>query len=161
MNQITTNPIGRPTEYREEFNQLADEYLQTCGREQTRLPKVTEFYRMIGISRQCGDEWSKKYPAFGDTIKKIMEHQQEELIDDGLFGGKEVNASMAIFLLKANHGLIETSRTELGGVDGQPIQISASRGFIPPGTPITSTPDGDNAIEPSEIQGSSMAPKSP
>ena len=49
--------------------------------------------------------------------------------------------------------------TELTGENGQPILISASRGFIPPGTPITSTPDGSHAIEPGTVQDDSVAPK--
>jgi hypothetical protein len=36
-------------------------------------------------------------------------------------------------------------KSEIGGVDGQPILISAARGFIPPGTPITSTSVGSDA----------------
>ena len=81
------NPVGRPSEYDPKVNQIADKYLATCGREQTKLPKLTEYYRMIGISRQCADEWKDKYPEFGDTCKKIETLQEETLIDDGLYGG--------------------------------------------------------------------------
>jgi hypothetical protein len=114
--------VGRPTIYTPEINKKAEEYLETTGRMQTRLPKLTEFYRFIGISRQCADEWKDKYQEFGDTCKKIHELQQEELIDDGLFGGKEVNPGMAIFLLKVNHGMVETSHTDITS-GGQPIPI--------------------------------------
>lgn len=116
-------PEGRPTKYNPLFNKEAEEYLRTCGREQTKLPKLTEFYRHIGITRETGDQWQNQHPEFSDTCKKIMDLQKEELIDDGLFGGKEVNASMAIFLLKANHGMIETEKRILAGDDKEPIQI--------------------------------------
>jgi len=107
-------PGGRPTDYdQEQAETAAEAYLQTCGREQTKLPKVTEFYRLLGITRETGSQWQKEHPEFSDTCKKIMDIQQEELIDDGLFGGKEVNASMAIFLLKANHNMIETTHTDI------------------------------------------------
>ena len=137
-------PAHRPSEYDSKFCDMAEEYLKTCGREQTKLPKVTEFYRMIGISRQCGDEWADKYPEFGDTIKKIMEFQQEELIDDGLFGGREVNAAMAIFLLKANHGMIEKNATDIT-TGGKPIiNMDAIIGL---GNSTTETTDSDsNAV---------------
>lgn len=50
-------------------------------------------------------------------------------------------------------------KSEIGGVDGQPILISASRGFIPPGTPVVTTPDGGNAGELPAVQDDSVAPK--
>jgi len=117
--------MGRPTHYNKniDYVQKANEYLQTCGREQTKLPKLTEFYRIIGISKQCADEWKDKYPDFGDACKKVEESQQEELIDDGLFGGKEVNPGMAIFLLKANHGMIETEKKVIAGDNKSPFEV--------------------------------------
>ena len=50
-------------------------------------------------------------------------------------------------------------KQEIGGPDGQPILISASRGFIPPGTPIASTSAGSHAIESGTVQDDSVAPK--
>lgn len=116
------NPVGRPSEYDPAYIDLVDAYLATCGREQTKLPKLTEYYRLIGISKQCADEWKDKYPEFGDACKRIEELQMEELIDDGLFGGKEVNQAMAIFLLKANHNMVETERKELVGKNGEKLE---------------------------------------
>jgi hypothetical protein len=40
---------------------------------------------------------------------------------DGLYGGREVNASMAIFLLKAIHGLKENEPSTLIQVNIKPI----------------------------------------
>ena len=34
-------------------------------------------------------------------------------MNDGMYGGKEVNAAMAIFLLKANHGLSDGPQTQV------------------------------------------------
>lgn len=106
---------GRPTKYKEEFCQRVDEYLALCGRENTKLPKRSEFARYIGVDDTTLDEWEKRYPIFSLSIKKIMELQKEQLMDDGLYGGKEVNSIMAIFLLKCNHGMIETERREVNG----------------------------------------------
>lgn len=106
---------GRPTDYDPDFDymQAADEYIATCGREQTKLPKTSEFARILGINEDTAVEWAKIHPDFSAAYKKVFQLQKEQLMDDGLFGGKEVNAAMAIFLLKANHGLIETSRQEV------------------------------------------------
>jgi len=109
--------VGRPSTYPgdEIIQQTVEDYLGSCGREQTKLPKATEFYRRLGISAQCADEWKDKYPIFAEACQTIHELQQEELIDDGLFGGKEVNPGMAIFLLKANHGMVETEKLKVEG----------------------------------------------
>ena len=102
------------------FKKLADDYLETCGREQTKLPKISEFCReWIGANEDTVNNWKKdetvKKPELIGAIKRVKEAQEEQLEDDGLYGGKEVNNAMAIFLLKANHGKIETSRVEHEG----------------------------------------------
>lgn len=117
------NAVGRPTDYHPSVINRANEYLRECGREQTKLPKLTEYYRLIDISAQCADEWKDKYPEFGEACKKIEQKQQEQLMDDGMYGGKEVNPGMAIFLLKVNHHMIETERREHTGKDGAPLTI--------------------------------------
>lgn len=97
-----------------DFDKLADEYLETVGRHQTKLPQISEFSReYIGVNEDTVNLWLKdesKKKLFG-AIKKIKAKQKEQLINDGMYGGREVNNAMAIFLLKANHGLIETDRT--------------------------------------------------
>jgi hypothetical protein len=39
-----------------------------------------------------------------------------------MYGGKEVNSTMAIFLLKANHGMIETEKKMLVGENGESLK---------------------------------------
>lgn len=102
--------MARPTKYKEQFCDEVEVYLKTAGREQTKLPTVSEFSRYIGINGDTLVEWGKKYPKFSAAIKRLKEHQKEQLMNDGLYGGKEVNSTMAIFLLKANHDMIETDR---------------------------------------------------
>ena len=119
--------MGRPTDYDKniDYVQKANEYLQTCGREQTKLPKVEEFCEYIGIDDDTAVEWCKKYKSsnFSAAIKRIKTVQKGELIDDGLFGGKEVNPGMAIFLLKANHGMIETEKKVIAGDNKSPFEV--------------------------------------
>lgn len=117
-------PAGRPTKYTPSFIPQVDEYLSSCGREQTKLPKKSEYARFIGVDDTTLDEWAKKYPEFSLAIKKIEQSQQEQLMDDGLYGGKEVNSAMAIFLLKVNHGMKETSVVENVGKDGAAQEIN-------------------------------------
>src|SRR3990167_11537610 len=87
-----------------DYQKLADEYLATCGREQTKLPKISEFCReYVGADEDTVNEWldGKQIPEGANTvelhgaIKRIRHAQKEQLEDDGLYGGKEVNQAMA------------------------------------------------------------------
>ena len=123
---------GRPLEYDFDYDYVnhAEKYLQKCGREQTRLPKLLEFYAEVDISPETATVWEEKYPRFSEAVRKVRHAQQNELIDDGLFGGKEVNVAMAIFLLKVNHKMIETDRHEVSGNQGKPIEQKVLYEFI-------------------------------
>jgi hypothetical protein len=113
--------MARPSTYdpNKEYLKLAEEYLNTCGRDQTKLPKVSEFCReYIHANEETVNRWldgeqipeGSEIEELRDSIKKVTEAQKEQLMDDGLYGGKEVNNAMAIFLLKANHGMMESDR---------------------------------------------------
>lgn len=107
--------VGRPSTYNPnlDFARLAEDYLQTCGREQTKLPKLSEFCReVLHISQDAVEDWLKleNTEELSGAIKRVKEAQMEQLMDDGLYGGKEVNTAMAIFQLKANHNMIESDR---------------------------------------------------
>lgn len=106
---------GRPTKYNPIFVDKVDEYLKTTGKEQTTLPKIESFALYIGVHKDTLYEWAGKkkkngklmYPEFSDSLKKIMLKQAEQLIDDGIYGGKEVNATIVKLLLQNNHGMKE------------------------------------------------------
>jgi hypothetical protein len=143
---ITKHAGGRPTKYNELTVTKADEYISTCGKEQMSLPTLEGLAIYLDVTSETIRQWEKEHLEFSLTIKKITDLQKQQLMDDGMYGGKEVNSTMAIFLLKVNHGMIETSRTELGGINGQPITIVAGKGFLPPNTKI-------DTIEPEQIEG--------
>ena len=152
-----------------DFDKLADNYLETCGRLQTKLPKVSEFCReFLGGNEDTVNLWltdeTKDTENLKDAIQKVKETQKHILMDDGLYGGREVNQAMAIFLLKANHEMVETSRQELVGKDGQPLQFSfkvdLAGGYIPQLGGILTTP-ATGTTGSSSVQGFSVAPQSP
>ena len=104
---------------------LAVEYIKTCGRENVkdgqllpRLPKLVDFYIKLDISREAASEWRKKSPNFNAACNFISSRQEATLEDEGLYGGRAINAAMAIFLLKANHGKIETEKRIVQGTMG-------------------------------------------
>jgi len=102
---IAKHPGGRPTKYYPEIINKIDGYFQTVGREQTSLPTIEGLAEYLDISTDTIWRWGKKHKKFSDAIKKVAEKQKKQLMDDGMYGGKEVNAAMAIFLLKVNHGM--------------------------------------------------------
>lgn len=104
---------GRPTKYDPSFVTQVTDYIKTTGREQTALPSMEGFAGYLGVDTDTLNEWAKLYPDFSGAIKELKEKQKEQLMTDGMYGGKEVNSTMAIFLLKANHGMIETSHLDV------------------------------------------------
>lgn len=98
---------GRPTKYDPKFIDMVDEYLSTTGKEQTELPTLQGFALYIGCSLDAMEDWRKLYPEFSGALKKLMLVQATQLINDGIYGGKEVNATIVKLLLQNNHGMKE------------------------------------------------------
>ena len=118
---------------KKDYQKLAEDYLQICGREQTKLPKISEFCReYIKANEDTVNKWIKQFKNKNlvGAIKRVKEAQMEQLMDDGMYGGKEVNQAMAIFLLKANHGMIETDRIVHEG-EGLLIKLDAGNNIQP------------------------------
>lgn len=117
------NKVGRPTKYNSSFIETAREYIDSCGREATELPTIEGLSRIIGVDDETIGLWAKDDKDFSATIKELKNRQKEQLMNDGMYGGKEVNSTMAIFLLKANHNMIETEKKILAGDDEAPIKV--------------------------------------
>lgn len=115
--------MARPIEYQKNYIQKAEQYMAGCGREQTELPTREGLADVLDCDDETLIEWGKRFPEFSATLKKIDRKQKNQLANDGLYGGKEVNPAMAIFLLKVNHGMVEVSRTELTGKDGKNLLV--------------------------------------
>lgn len=75
----------------------------------------------LGINDDTLNEWCKVREDFSATIKGIKDYQKMRLMNDGLLG--KVNSTMAIFLLKANHNMIETDRIQHAGDETEPTTI--------------------------------------
>lgn len=116
-------PRGRPTKYDPSMITIANQYVDSCSREATELPTREGLALRLGVDDEQISIWSKKYPDFSATIKGLDEKQKAQLMNDGLYGGKDVNATMAIFLLKVNHGMIETEKKILAGESNNPVRV--------------------------------------
>lgn len=122
-------PAGRPTKYSEEILAKAQAYLQECLDIVNSFPSVEGLSIRLGITDETVNEWTKEKPEFSAAVKVIKLLQKERLQSQGLHN--RVNATMAIFLLKANHGLVDTQRTELTGKDGGAVDQNLSVTYMP------------------------------
>lgn len=126
IDQIKQNedkrPTGRPTKYSDDMIEKAEQYLSKC-KDAYKLPTVEELAYELGVNDDTIVVWASQrvldekgnetkdllHPEFSATYKRLMNMQKYKLMNDGTYGGKSVNSSMAIFLLKANHGMVETT----------------------------------------------------
>jgi hypothetical protein len=102
-----THAGGRPTKYDPSFCEEVDEYLATTGKEQMHLPKVESFAIWLDVSKKTLYNWAEEHPEFLHSLEKIMVRQAEQLIDDGIYGGKDINSTIVKLLLQNNHGMKE------------------------------------------------------
>lgn len=104
---------GRPTKYDPSMLQAIEDYLDTCGRDFTKIPKRVDIAIILGVNEDTLVEWEKTNPEFSATITRVDQFQKSQLMDDGMYGGKEVNARIAQFLLSANHNMAEMTHTDV------------------------------------------------
>ena len=115
--------MGRPTEYKPEYVKKVLDYIDTCGTHNARLPKRVDIALMLDCHKETLIEWGKKHEDFSDALTRVDMTQEGQLIDDGIYGGKEVNPPV-IKLLLSNHGYVETSKADVTS-GGKPIESNA------------------------------------
>lgn len=116
---------GRPSEYKPEYEQRVDDYLDENqdeilenGKIDVRLPTIEGFARSLGVNKTSLYEWEKKHPKFSNALDKIRVEQQERLLNRGLSG--DYNSTIAKLVLSANHGMREKSDMT---TDDKPLSI--------------------------------------
>lgn len=114
---------GRYSKYKDSIIQEVDKYLESIANSKDEFPTIEGFAEYVGVVDATLYAWANKKlknekgeltkkharPEFLNALKRIKMLQKKVLITAGFFGGKEVNAAMGIFLLKANHGMKETT----------------------------------------------------
>ncbi len=98
---------GRPTKYIKSYCSRVDEYLKTTGREATEMPTICGFAIFLGVTTKTVENWGNRHEEFLRSLEKILTYQQKQLINDGIYGGKEVNSTIVKLLLMNNHGMRE------------------------------------------------------
>lgn len=113
---------GRPTKYDKELIiPQVIEYLESCGREQTKLPTIEGLALQINVSRDTLYEWKKHDKEFSYTIDRLQMIQKNQLINDGIYGGRDINSQIVSLLLKANHGIRENEPSTMIQINVKPI----------------------------------------
>ena len=115
---------GRPTLYTPEVIIEINKYLIEAVPQNMKIPTIEGIALRLGISRDTLYEWAKQHKEFSDTLDKLKMMQKEALIETGIFGGKEINATIIALLLKVNHDMIETEKKIFSGDDKSPLTIT-------------------------------------
>lgn len=126
------NKGGRPTTYRQEYCEEIAIFVEQCKTEK-RLPTVAGLAGHLDTIKSNIYEWVKKHPQFSDSLRKMIEDQEDTLINNGL--SKTYDSKITKLILSANHGMSEKNITEhsvdqntanlLGLIDG------SSKGQLP------------------------------
>jgi hypothetical protein len=117
-------PVGRPTKYDPAMLPIMEE-LAKQGASKAELTLA------IGINRDTFHEWTRSNPEFSEAVKKCELHAQvwwEAHGRDGMTGkNPHFNATAFIFQVKNRFrgDYMDTSRTEVTGKDGGPVQMEA------------------------------------
>ena len=118
---------------------VVEEYIKKCKDDEHFLPTVEGIALELDVNVDTLYKWAKRYLAFRNLRDKVLLMQKQRLMNAVAFGGKFANAGGGIFLLKANHGMIETSKNLIGNADGsnidtlriyKPIKLKEGEGGI-------------------------------
>lgn len=125
-------PGGRPSEYKEEYNDKVDDYLATCvdteydwtktdgdkttsfeHRVKVQLPTIEGFAIFIGVPRRTVFDWRDANDEFSHSLDKILVEQKKRLLNKGLSG--DYNSTIAKLILSSNHEMSERTDITSGG----------------------------------------------
>jgi hypothetical protein len=123
--------VGRPSKYDDNFIQEVDKYIETTGKENMEIPTKEGFALWIGVDDDTLDNWANLkdeegkmiHKEFFGALKKLMQKQKVQLINDGIYGGKEVNSTIVKLLLQNNHGMKERVDQTTNDKDVNPVLV--------------------------------------
>lgn len=113
---------GRPTKFRPTFVKKVNNCYEKCLKDNI-MPFIEDLVLLLGVSddsiiRYC--EANKDFCGAVDRIKLLQRRSLKQIVARTPQG--------AIFLLKANHGLVETEKVLHGGTqEVEPICLVVSR----------------------------------
>ena len=124
--------MARPTKYNDNVLYVTKQYITECIKNR-RVPYISELAAIyLDVHRDTIYEWASKkdeggkllYPEFSDTLKKIKSVQRF-MLEHGALSG-QLNPAVAIFMLKANHGMKDRQVIEHTGKDGESLKVDTN-----------------------------------
>lgn len=109
-------PAGRPTDYNQEIETDAHNYVQDTqdrfdkdGKRIVEIPTIEGLAMHLEVSRSTVYLWAKEHPVFSDIIERLQQKQAIALLNNGLAGN--YNPTIAKVLL-TKHGYTERQEVE-------------------------------------------------
>lgn len=111
--------VGRPTKYNDRILKKFKDYYKECLADENKVPFMEEVALKLWVNRDTIYQWAKEtrkdeqgndyllHQEFSDTLKMIQTLQEIRLSQIGV---KDQRNVVAIFLLKAKHGYVETEK---------------------------------------------------
>ena len=133
---------GGPREkYRPEYaDTVIDAYLNDCEKKNdptliptarsfillrnAHIPTIHEYAHSLGVTPQTLGNWAARHGEFAGALERLKSHQKTMVINYGLCG--RYNATIAILLLKANHGYGSRHQTSGGSLASFSASTTAS-----------------------------------
>jgi hypothetical protein len=122
---VQKHPGGRPSKYNAEMLAKANAYLAKCNGEvdgKPRMPFIEELAVICKVDDDTIYGWAEANKEFSVTIKNLKTLQKLRTVQRG-FNAK--NPTFAIFMLKANHGMIEAGRDDAS--KDREVKVSITR----------------------------------
>jgi len=101
---------GRPSDYSQEKQDIADDYLVGYSAHGDKVPQVAGLAKLCGVCERTIYNWGDTHPAFLQTLSQIQTEQHRTLVNNGLDG--TFSAPIAK-LMMANHGHSEKTQTDI------------------------------------------------
>jgi hypothetical protein len=113
------NPGGRPVIWTEEkVLQLGEELIEWLKASEDNVWFERFLYEVKDLYPQFISEMKDKYPKFAELIKRAKKIQESKIVD-GTFK-HNINATMAIFVLKNHYQYTDKQQTEIT-ISEQPL----------------------------------------
>jgi len=113
--------VARPTDYCEEMNKKALDYLENYEEVHgDSIPSVAGLAVSLGVAKSTVYLWKGLHDEFSDTLDRIMTSQERKALNNGING--VFNATITKLVL-ANHGYSEASTIQqnLTVTDGETL----------------------------------------
>lgn len=117
---------GRPTKYNGELQAKADHYARNHKELGEVVPTVAGLCVHLDVARSTIYKWADEKPLFSDTLDRINQNQELNLVNGSL--ANTMNANIAKLML-ANHGYSDKVQQDNISSDGsmtpkEPVTLS-------------------------------------